>query len=180
MKNSFNLSVCFEVSPRQPYEWTTSALLTNKSVIRVSSSILKNALLYEGKLGLKGTVLLSDGKNAIVLRLDKEGNIRLRSFLKYTDEENVCEYAINLKEKNIESEFYDSKIEYKNCLSIETEMKNYLIDKVKNTHDEGLSQYLYYLYFDEVNDYSQDKLLSSIAESSIDKNLKVYKFLIES
>ncbi len=180
MKNSFNLEVNLSVSPTQSYEWTKTCFVMNKSVIRVSSSVLKGALSHEGKLGLEGTVLLSDTKNAALFRLDKEGNIKLRSFLKFEDELDVCEFACNLKEKDIRAEFDSKKIHYERGLSIEAEMKKYLIDKVKNTKDESLSRYLYYLYFDDIADYSRDKLLSSIEESSIDKNMKVYKFLIES
>lgn len=181
MKNSFNLEVCFSESPKYPYEWTNTSVLMHAMVIKVSSAFLKKTLLFKGKIISKdSTLLISDAKNAVALRLDKEGNIKARSFLKFEDELDVAELATNIKESHPDAEFSNEKIFYDRELSIESEMKQYLLDRVKKIRDEDFSKYLYYLYFDEVKDYSRDKLISSIQEGSIDKNMKVYKFLIES
>lgn len=181
MKNSFNLEVCFSESPKYPYEWTNTSVLMHAKIIKVSSAFLKKALLFKGRIISKdSTLLISDAKNAVALRLDKEGNIKARSFLKFEDELDVSEFATNLKETHIDAEFSDKRISYERGLSIENEMKQYLIERVESSRDEDFSKYLYYLYFDEVTDYSRDKLISSIKESPIDKNMKVYKFLIES
>ena len=150
-------------------------------VIRVSSTTLKNVLTYEGTINLKAsTVVLSDTKNAVALRLDKSGKIKARSFLKFDAELDVVEYANSLHESKLESTFTSEKVPYDKGLSIEVEMKRCLIDAIEKSRDEYLAKYLYYLYFDEVADFSLDRLISSIEESSIDKNMKLYKFLIES
>ncbi len=180
MKNSFNLEVSFSKSPAYPYEWTSTSVITHVGVVRVSSELLKNVLLYEGRLEMTGTVLLSDAKNAVALRLDEKGRIVARSFLKFGDELDVAEYAANLKVSEIGHEFTEEKVPYERGLSIESEMKKFLIERIANCADENFSKYLYYLYFNRVNDYSREKLLESIETSSIDKNMKLYKFLIES
>ena len=66
------------------YEWETSSTITHVKLERVSTLFLKRVLTYEGKVDYKSNILLlSDTKNAVVLKLDKEGNIKARSFLKF-------------------------------------------------------------------------------------------------
>lgn len=180
MKHDFNLEVSFNEYPMQSFEWTKTSMLLHPKIVKVSTNILKKVLLFEGQIDYKGHLVLSDGKNAVALKLADDGTIALRSFLKYEDELDVCEYALGLKETKLEVNFFEQKVHYERGLSIEVEMKKFLREKVETTSDEDLSKYLYYLYFNRVNDYSREKLLSSIDESPIDKNLKVYKFLIES
>ncbi len=180
MKNSFNLEINFSKSPRQTYEWPKACTTIHVKATRVSTRVLHDVLMYDGKIvGENGTLLLSDTVNAAAIRLDKEGNIVARSFLKFDDELDVAEFSANLKETSLEVVLAGEKIHYDRELSIETEMKKYLIERIENCPDEDLSKYLYYLYFDEVSDYSREKLLSSIEKSSIDRNMKLYNFLIE-
>ncbi|MCI8497782.1 MAG: hypothetical protein HFG33_00070 [Bacilli bacterium] len=181
MKNSFNLEVHFSDAPLMCYEWETSSTITHVKLERVSTLFLKRVLTYEGKVDYKSNILLlSDTKNAVVLKLDKEGNIKARSFLKFEDALDVCEYAFNIKESKIEFTETEQKVYYAKRLSIEDEMREYLVSSIKRCSNEDFSRYLYYLYFDEVDDYSRDKLIDSINASSIDRNMKLYKFLIES
>lgn len=181
MKNSFNLRVSFSESPKQPYEWTDSTNLVHQKVERVSSEILKSVLLTGGKIvDRTGTILLSDTKNAIALRLSNSGEIKGRSFLEYEKSLDVCEYASNLKISHIEFVGNGKKVEYSHDLAIEKEMKDYIIHSIKESKNEYLEKYLYFLCGGEVENYSRDKLLKYVESASIDKNLKLYNFLIES
>ncbi len=181
MRNSFNLEVEFRDVPRMPYEWEKTTMIMHIDVKRVSTSFLKRVLLNEGKIDYKANILLiSDGKNSLVLKLDRDGVIKKRSHLAFTDSLDICEYAYNLRETNIDFVESGAKVLYKKGKSVEEEMKEYIIDSLKKGMPEDLSKYLYYLYFDEIEDYSVDKLIKSIRGSSIEKNMKLYKFLIES
>ncbi len=181
MKNSFNLRVSFSESPKQPYEWTDSTNLVHQKVERISSEILKSVLLTGGKIvDRTGTILLSDTKNAIALRLSNSGEIKGRSFLEYEKSLDVCEYASNLKISHIEFVGNGKKVEYSHDLAIEKEMKDYIIHSIKEIKNEYLGKYLYFLCGGEVESYSRDKLLKYVESASIDKNLKLYNFLIES
>ena len=77
MKNSFNLRVSFSESPKQAYEWTESTSLMHQKVERVSTSLLKSVLSTGGTIKDRtGTLLISDTKNAVVLRISKDGGIK--------------------------------------------------------------------------------------------------------
>lgn len=180
MKNSFNIEVSLSECPVYPYEWTRTSLITDIPVSRVSSHVLKSVLLYEGSVRSKTPLLLlSDGKNAAVIKLSKSGQIKARSFLKFADELDVAEMAMNLKERELDIVLTDKMVHYERGLVIDAEMKKYLIDRIKKCRDENLSKYLYYLYFDEIQDYSRERLITEVSKSSIDKNIKLYNFLIE-
>ena len=181
MKNSFNLRVSFSESPSQAYEWSNSTNLMHQKVERVSSDLLKSVLLKGGTIKERvGTVLLSDTKNAVVLRLNKEGEIKGRSFLEFDKSLDVCEYASNLKVSSIEFVPNGTEVVYSHDLAVEKEMRDYIIHSIKKSKNEYLEKYLYYLCEGEIDGFSKDKLLKSIESASIDKNLKLYKFLIES
>lgn len=181
MKNSFDLEVHFNDAPVPCYEWDTTTYVMQIKAERVSTSFLKRVLTYEGKVPYKSNILLlSDTKNAAILKLGSDGTIMARSFLKFDDALDVCEYTFNLKETKLEFEATDERVHYTKCLSLEDEMREYLINSIEKCGNEDLSRYLYYLYFDEVDDYSRDKLIESINSSSLDRNMKLYKFLIES
>lgn len=181
MRNSFNLEVEFRDVPRMPYEWEKTTMVMHIDAKRVSTSFLKKVLLNEGKIDYKANILLiSDGKNALILKLDREGVIKSRSFLSFVDSLDVCEYIYNLKETNLNFQESGSKVPFKKGKSVEEEMTDYIINSLKKGISEDLSKYLYYLYFDEIDGYSLDKLIKSIKDSSMEKNMKLYKILIES
>lgn len=181
MKNSFNLRVSFSESPKQAYEWTESTSLMHQKVERVSTSLLKSVLSTGGTIKDRtGTLLISDTKNAVVLRLSKDGEIKGRSFLEFSKSLNVCEFASNLKISAIEFETNGTAVEYSHDLAIEQEMKDYIISSIKSSNNEYLERYLYFLCEGEVDGYSKDKLLKFVEDATIDKNLKLYNFLIKS
>lgn len=181
MKNNFNLEVSFSESPALPYEWNETSFLTHLKLERVSSSFLRDVLNFEAIIKYdKANMLISDAKEAIVLRLNKDGKVLKRSFLKFDDALDVIEFASNLKEAKIEYTPLSKRIEYKRGLSIEKEMQEYILDRVEKSKDEDFSKYLYFLYSGEIEDYSKETLIQAIKTSPLDKNMTLYKFLIES
>lgn len=181
MKNNFNLDVSFKNVPVMPYEWENTSHISHVKLLRISTNTIKDILLYDGYIKeYRGLLILSDTKEAIVLKLDREGQIKARSFLDFEDSLNVCEYATNMKETSIEFLKEGKKLKYPKSLSIDTEIKDYIVSQIKKCDDESFTKYLYYLYFNEINDYSKEKLIKTVNESDIDKNIKLYKFLIES
>lgn len=180
MKNNFDLKVSFSKSPTHSYEWTDCTTLMHQKVERISTDTLINILANEGKIvGKTGTLLLSDIKEAVALRLGKDGTIKARSFLDFSESLDVCEYASNLKVTSLEFAPTGEKVKYPKKSSFEKEIKDYIIKSIKNSQDEDLKKYLFYLCEGDTKDYSKTKLLESIESASIDKNLKLYKLLIE-
>lgn len=181
MKNSFNLEVCFKDAPVMPYEWNETQIIMHVKLTRVSTALLKDVLSFKGVLeNCKGTMLLSDTKNAVVLKLSDKGEILKRSFLSFDRSLDVCEFAFNLKETKLIFSKSQEKIAYPKGLSIESEMKDYIVKNISNSKDEDFAKYLYYLYFGDLKSYSKEKLIKSVEKASIDDNMKLYKFLIES
>lgn len=181
LKNSFNLDVSFSKTPTMPYEWEKKVTLMHVKLERISTEDLKTLMTSEGTIKDRtGNILLSDTKSAIVLRLDKKGKILARSFLEFEKSLDVSEYACNLKASNLNFIPNGKKVKYSTHLSIEKEMKDYIINSIKKSKDEDLKKYMFYLYRGEIEDYSHESLLNTVESATIDKNLKLYKFLIES
>lgn len=181
MKNCFDLDVCFKNYPVQPYDWDSVSTLINMKAFRVSTHLLKEVLEYDGKILNYNSkfMLLSDGKEAAVLKLDREGQIVKRSFLEYEKSLEVCEFIYNLKESKIDF-FKEKKVEYPECKSVEEEVRDYIVGTIERVRDKDFEKYLYYLYCDEVANYSRDKLFFSIEHAPLEVNMRLYKFLIES
>ncbi len=180
MKNYFNLEVCFGEVPLMPYEWEHTTNLMHVKLIRVQSSIIKSILSYGGKLKCnEKCVVVSDGKETVALKLGEDGKILKRSFLTFDDALELAEFANNLKVSRVEFISNGEKLKYPPKYCIEKEMEEVLVDAINKSHDEDLTKYLYYLYFNDVNGYSRDKLIESIKSANLDKNMKLYKFLIK-
>jgi len=181
MKNSFNIEVCFKDTPTYQYEWESYSIIDGIKVERIPSKLFRTLLTYESKVQYKSnTLLISDTKNAAVLKLAKDGTVIKKSFLSFSKELDVCEFAFSLKESNLKCTISNKKIKYPKKVSFEIEMSNYIINSIKKSDDEYLSKYLYYLYFEEIEGYSKERLLRSVKNAPLEKNMKLYKFLIES
>lgn len=180
MKNNFNIEVSFSSSPKMPYEWDKSIKIVNIKIERISSKLLRELMANEGAIKNRaGVMLLSDAKNAIAIKLGEDGTILKRSFLPFDRCLDVCEFACNLREEKIEFIPNGKKVKYSTDLAVEKEMCDYILNSIKK-NDEDLSKYLYYLYFEEIEDYSKEKLIKFVKKSHIEKNMKLYNFLIES
>ncbi len=182
MKNLFDLEVCFMECPKPYYEWDKSSTLLHVKLERVTTNFLRGVLLYNGTIQNANNpyLLISDAKEAIVLKLSKKGEILARSFLEYDKSLEVCEMASRLKIVKYEHIIDGKKLVYPKTLSVEKEMQKFIVDKIKKNQNEDLIKYLYYLYFNKVEDFSAEKLIKSIENAPIDKNLILYKFLIKS
>lgn len=181
MKNSFDVTVCFDNVPKMPYEWNKHTNLKDLCLERISSNSLKDILAFEGRVdGRSGVLLLSDCKNAIVVKLDNNGKVLKRSFLDFNKCLDVCEFSFNLRETKINFVKSDKRLVYSHDLSIEKEMKDFILRSIKDSNNEDLHKYLYFLSFEEVDGYSKDKLIKSVKTASVEKSLKLYNFLIES
>ena len=179
MKNTFNVEVSFDESPKKPYEWKNVSFITGIKVNRVDSKCIKDLLLYKCKVDSENRLLLlSDTKDSILIKLNENGIITKRSFLLFSKDLDVSEYAINLKPIKLKYEVLCERIEYSSELDEEKEIRDYLVKSIENIEDEDKSKYLYFLYFDDVNGYSKEKLISTIKKDNAKKNYELYKFLI--
>lgn len=182
MRNAFDIEVCFNDYPMMPYEWETSASLLHVKLNRVSSRTLQEILTFEGTIlnASSKILLISDTKETLALKLNKDGNIIKRSFLQFDKSLDVCEFAYNLRQSKLEFKKGTKRVKYPKVESVEEEVKNYIVNTVKKTTDEDFKRYLYYLYCSEIKNYSKEELIKSIEQASLEVNMKLYKFLIES
>lgn len=179
MKNSFTFDVSFNDVPLLPYEWDKTATLTGINVIRVKKSDIDSILRYETYIKSdKKILLLSDTKCSIALKLNKDGKVLKRSFLEFEDDVDVCEFANNMRCTNLKYTCTSNKITYSDNLMEDENIKEYLLNTINNIKDEDKSKYLYYLYFNKIDDYNINKLVASIKEDDTSKIHELYDFMI--
>ena len=163
----------------QPYEWDNYIIIDNIKLKRVNTKTIKDIMTYETYIETKDKyILLSDSYNSIALKLDGKGKVLKRSFLTFDRELDIDEYASMKKVQKLDYKILGKKIKYESVLSEEKSIKNYLINTIKNSKDEGKIKYLYYLYFDEIKNYSKEKLIRFINTNESNKYYKLYEFLI--
>jgi len=180
MRNAFAVEVNFKDVPLQPYEWESISFISGISITKVSSKCISDILSYNTYIKSNTKILLlSDAKSAIVVKLNDKGKVIKRSFLMYGRDEEICEYACNLKQVGIDYKITEKRVCYKSELSEVEEIKNYLIKFIKEIKDENKSKYLYYLYFNDINGYSKEKLIESIKNDKKDKCQELYDFLTQ-
>lgn len=178
MKNSFNVEVNFAYVPLKPYEWTKCSFISGLKALRINNSALKSILSFDVNIISKDkTLLLSDTRESIVVRLDDNGKVVGRSFLKFSKDLEIGEFTSNLKPTDLKIIVNDEKIKYDLTLNEEIQIKKFLINSIQKSCDENKSKYLYFLYFNNLDDYSKDKLIKSIKEEQGCKFYKLYDFL---
>ena len=179
MKNNFTLEVSFKNAPIYSYEWDNKTFITGLKVYRIKPTTLKDLLTHDAIISTNSrTLLLSDCKTTIVLRLDRSGKITKRSFASFKEDIEICEYASNLKCTNIKYKLFETKIKYTCNLNEEANMREYVINSLKKIEDDNEYKYLYYLFFDQINDYSKEKLINSIIKNKPGNFQKLYDFLV--
>lgn len=172
------LRVNFNNIPTKPYEWDNTSCLVNPKVIRVLPKVIKDILLYDCYINTKDkTFVLSDSINSLVVRLDKNNKVMLRSFLLYEDELNLNEYVSNIKRTNLEYKKTNKKIINNKYSTYEEDVKDYLIKSINDMEEDKL-KYMYYLFFDNIKHFSKEKLIKSISNNKSNKLYKLYNFLI--
>ena len=180
MRNSFNIEVNFANSPLKPYEWEEVSFINGIKVLRVSPKCIHDILSREVKIDYASKlILLSDTRDSIVVKLDSKGKVVKRSFLLFDKDLDVCEFANSLRVTKLEYEVSDKKVKYSLELLEEKKIKEYLIDTIKSSPDEDKTQYLYYLYFNDIKGYSKEKLINSIKNEASERYFELYKFLIK-
>ena len=163
----------------KPYEWDNYLIIDNIKLKRVSTKTIKDIMSYESIIGTNEKyMLLSDGHNSIVIKLGERGKVVKRSFLTFDRELDIDEYASMKKIQKINYKITDKKIKYDRELYEEKNIKKYLVNIIKTSKDEDKIKYLYYLYFDEIKNYSKEKLIKFINSNESNKYYKLYEFLI--
>lgn len=174
----YTIKLKFNQKPIKPYEWDNASIVSNIKIIRVLPKVLKDILVYESYIENKDKMfILSDGINSIAVRLGSNNKVVARSYLSYEDDLEVERYISNIKRTNLKYKRTNKKIICEHLESYETIVKNYLIKSIKDMEDDK-SKYMYYLYFNNIDDYSKEKLIKSITQNKSNKFYKLYNFLI--
>jgi hypothetical protein len=161
-----------------PFEWETKSIITKIKLIRVTTKCIKEICTYEGTIqNKKGYLLLSDAKTSVVLKLDNNGNIIKRSFLTFSKDEEICEYASSMTLEKLEYSVTNKKVPYSFSLEEEVFIKNYLIEAIMHLEDAEELKYIYYLCFNEIKGYSKKKLLKKIKDEEVFNHLNIYNLL---
>lgn len=179
MKNNFTVSISFNDVPLYSYEWENIAIISGIKVIRVKTEVMRDVLTYKTKIFLNTSiVILSDCKTSVVLRLDKASNVVKYSFPTFEDDLNINEFACSLKCEKLDYTLLNEKLEYNNVLCEETKMKEYVLKTLKKVKDEFENKYLYYLFFNEIEGYSKEKLVDFIQKDKPGNFKKLYDYLV--
>ncbi len=179
MEKICSITLSFNRVPLKPYEWKDTVNISGLLVKRVTHKcvidILMNDCIIESN---ERIMLLSDGNSSIAIRLDKDGNVTARSFLDYIDDLKVNEIAKHLKCTNIKYKKEKGKIIYPDELRSDALMRKYILESLKNCKNDNLLKYLYFKLFNEIDDYSKEKLLKSIDSDNLEKNVLLYNLLL--
>ena len=153
MKNNFTVEVCFNDVPLYPYEWDNIAFISGIKVMRVKTSTLTDILEFKAKIEVSNQVIiLSDCKTCVVLRLDKNGFVKKRSFIPFLQDVDICEFAMSLKCSELKYTISGERLKYAKSLNEEDNMKEYVVESLKKIKDENKYKYLYYLFFNKIDD----------------------------
>ncbi len=169
------IKVNFSKIPIKPHEWEKYSYLVNPKIIRVLPKVIKDILSYETYIDIKSkTIILSDGINSIALRLNKDRKVLLRSYLLLLDETIINDITREMKRSNIK---YKTKEKIITNNIHDENIKDYLLKSIDNMEEEKI-KYMYFLLFDNIKDYSKEKLIKVISQNNSNKLYKLYNFLV--
>lgn len=123
--------------------------------------------------------LVSDTKQTIGIMIAQDGTITKRSSLLFEEEEEANNYAKTLPLTKIDY-VKNIKVLPKNCLRIELEKKDTLIEYLTKNNDLPTLKYLYYEYFqEECDDANQIKkiLLAELEKEWTKKQNNLYQII---
>ncbi len=127
--------------------------------------------------------LFTDGKRAMAVEFDKEGNSIFRSHLLLDEEEEILDIALRLDEVTISYQL-GKKNRWGLFFTRSEEMiKKYLIKEIKSTYQKKEEKKLLFLYHEFFNDKETDmekmykKLTSSCDDYLTDSHRKLYQLL---
>lgn len=172
------VEVNFNIVPLKPFEWNQYEILNGIKITKVRKGVIEDIMLYDTKIETNQRyLLLSDSFSSVVVKLDNKGKVIKRSFLLFDTELNINEFSNNYKITNLIYTISSKKLKYKYDLEEEKTIKSNLIKSIKEIDDEDKTKYLYYLYFGKTDNYSKEKLISSIMKNDSNKYYELYSFL---
>lgn len=172
------VEVNFNIVPLKPFEWNQYEILNGIKITKVRKGVIEDIMLYDTKIETNQRyLLLSDSFSSVVVKLDNKGKVIKRSFLLFDTELNINEFSNNYKITNLKYTISSKKLKYKYDLEEEKTIKSNLIKSIKEIDDEDKTKYLYYLYFGKTDNYSKEKLISSIMKNDSNKYYELYSFL---
>lgn len=136
-------------------------------------TIKYNCLMYGDEDINDIMCLITNGKTAMGVVFDLEGNVIKKSSMLFDEEEEVILESRNLEEMKISFIVNEKQI---NKSRVETEKKEMLLEFLNNISDKMILKYIYYDYFlVECNDINKIKtdLLNEINDTN--NLLKLYK-----
>lgn len=196
MNYIYDIVLNFQDNYYQFFEWNRKDKIKNISkivVYRVNDQDLYNLkynqvtitgefltkLKEDNKKYKKIMCLITNTKHTIGLLISKDGIIKKRSSLLFEEEEEVNNYSRTLPITTID---YQENIQIipKNCLRIELEKKDILIEYLDKTTDLPTLKYLYYEYFQkECENINQIKktLLAELEKEWTQKQNNLYQII---
>ncbi len=136
----------------------------NKTILKSSPKMLKH------------TFVVSDGKNALALELNEEGEVISRSHLLLADEINLNEILFTMKETKLTYEILE-KYKKRNQIRQVERMKNLINCEINTLCASKNMSKLKYLYYEWFNTYSDDleaivKKMKKELKTTFDDNQK--------
>lgn len=196
MNYIYDIVLNFQDNYYQFFEWNRKDKIKNISkivVYRVTDQDLYNLkynqvtitgafltkLKEDNKKYKKIMCLITNTKHTIGLLISTNGTIQKRSSLLFEEEEEVNIYSRTLPITTID---YQENIQIipKNCLRVEVEKKDILIEYLDKTNDLPTLKYLYYEYFKkECEDINQIKkiLLAELEKEWTKKQNNLYQII---
>lgn len=130
------------------YRVTDQDLLNLKYNKVIVGTQFLNKLKEDNKKYKKLMCLVSNTNHTIGLLIGNDGTILKRSSLLFEEEEEVNNFSQTLSITELDY-LENIKVSPKNCLRIELEKKDMLMEYLKTTEDLATLKYLYYEYFKE-------------------------------
>jgi hypothetical protein len=150
-------------------------LILKNNKVTINNSFLEQ-IKNDNKKHKHIICLVSNGKLAIGLQFDNNGNLKKRSSLIFEEEEEVINAIKYLPITKIDY-VQNIPIKYQNKLRIEKEKKDTLINYITNNSDILTLKYLYYEYYEkETNNISLIKksLLKELSKEWNSKQNNLY------
>ncbi len=140
---------------------------------------IKNKTIVKNKsTNLLYAMLVSDGKNALALELNKDGKVAFVSKLLLSDEENLIEIMFTIKETKLE---YEKEEKRKSSIFIRRveNIKKIIKLELDNLYkDKNILKikYLYLEWFNEISDdpkYMYEKMQKALKNEVSDKEISI-------
>jgi len=122
-----------------------------KNSIYLKTSVSNNKLIKN----IPYMFLLTDTKSTLIVEANSEGKVICLSKLLLNDDLDVLEVSFAFDEENISYERMGKKEVY-NTLRIEQNIRQFLMCEIKTLHEKKIFDKLKYLYYEWVNETTDD------------------------